>query len=206
MRQRTIVIAAVLGLALSLIPATGHAGTKVFVDYDRDANLGAYKTFAWVDPPNGRNMAEDHPLLHMRVMNYITAKLREGGLLIYPEDPDLNVTYYVATTEGFTVDVMSNGYAYGPGWTWGGYWGYSPGAVAVGTAVHSYEKGTLIIDIWDARTKQLVWRGVMKGVVPDNPDKVSKMIYKGIDKIVARWHKMKKEAAKEGAKTDAGRD
>ncbi len=204
MRLRTSVIAgAVLGITMSLVPATGQA-TKAYVDYDRTADLSKYTTFAWADPPNGRNMEEDHPLLHMRVVTYINAKLRQGGLKMYPDDPDLYVTYYTSTSEQFRVDVMSNGYAYGPGWVWGGYWGYSPGAVAVGSSVTSFDKGTLVIDIWDARTKQLVWRGMMKGTVPKNPDKVSKMIYKGIDQIIARWQKMKKEVAKEQARSGKG--
>ncbi len=204
MRGKHVISSVVLGLALSLVPAAAHARTKVFVDYDRTADLSKYRTFAWADPPNGRNMSEDHPLLHQRVVNHITGKLRDGGLLIYPDDPDLYVTYYTSTTEQFRIDVMSNGYAYGPGWTWGGYWGYTPGAVAVGSAVSSFEKGTLVIDIWDARTKQLVWRGIMKGIVPENPDKVSKMIDKGIDKIVAKWQKMQKEIAREQAKGTPG--
>ena len=51
--------------------------------------------------------------------------------------------------------------AEGPGWGWDPYWeGY--GGIGGGSSVttaHTYETGTLIIDIWDAKTNQATFRG-----------------------------------------------
>ena len=44
------------------------------------------------------------------------------------------------------------------GYGYGGY-GYGGGPLSATTTIRKYTRGTLVIDVWDARTKQLVWRG-----------------------------------------------
>ncbi len=190
-----------LAAAMAVMMACSSA-TTVWVDYDRDADFSKYKTFAWAEPEAGFTLEETSPLLHKRIVNYIKAKMEAGGLQYDPKDPDVYVTYYTSTKEEMSLNATTMGYSYGPGWYWDPYWygswGYGPTTTTVN--VTTYTKGTLVIDIWDAHTKQLLWRGSMEGTVPENPEAVSDMIYKGIDKIVAKWQSMKKEAAKERAK------
>jgi len=54
------------------------------------------------------------------------------------------------------VQVTDMGYGYGYG-----YRGYGGSAIDVST----YTEGTLVVDIFDSKTKQLVWRGVARGAV-----------------------------------------
>ena len=54
-----------------------------------------------------------------------------------------------------------------------------------------YERGTLIIDIWDAKKKQAIWRGSAEAVIKQNPQKAAKQIDKSIDKMVKRYQKMR---------------
>ncbi len=196
----------IIGMTLAVLfgfAGLGHAG-KVYVDYDRQADFGAYKTYAWL-PAKGFNLADVNELLHLRVKNYIEDKLEKGGYLLVEKNPDFLVTYYTASKDMTKINVVSMGYAYGPGWGWDpywtGYWGWGyGGSHAASGQVAVYTKGTLIIDVIDARTKQLIWRGTLKDSVPDNPDKISKKIYKGIDKIIRKWHAMRKEQLAQEAK------
>jgi hypothetical protein len=67
---------------------------------------------------------------------------------------------------------------------WGyGYWGgFNYGY----TEVRSYKKGTLVLDIVDARTHQLVWVGILdKEVRSVNPP--SKRIQKTITKLLKNF-------------------
>ena len=59
------------------------------------------------------------------------------------------------------------------------------------TTVSTYTQGTLIIDIWDAKTNKLLWRGSAEAVVPSNPGKQEALIYKAIDKMATRWDRMR---------------
>lgn len=50
-----------------------------------------------------------------------------------------------------------------------------------------YEQGTLVIDIVDAKTKKVVWRGwsqdTMTGVI-DNQDRLQKQVDEGVTKMM----------------------
>ena len=43
-----------------------------------------------------------------------------------------------------------------PGWAWGGY--YAPYGWA-DTYVYEYDEGTLILDVLEPKSRQLIWRG-----------------------------------------------
>jgi len=194
--RRAIAIALVTLFAVSSL---GMA--KVYVDYDRNAKFGSYKTFAWMDP-NGYDLEDSHPLVHKRIVQYIEAKMKQGGLEEVTSNPDLLVTYYVSTKEETQINTVSMGYGYGPGWGWDPYWSGYWGAYPMGstTYVSTYTKGTLIIDIVDAKTKTLIFRGTSTQTVSDNPAKTEKKIFKGIDKIVKTYRKMRKKQLKQEAK------
>jgi hypothetical protein len=46
-----------------------------------------------------------------------------------------------------------------------------------------YTEGTLVVDIYEAKTKQLMWRGVAQGELKDSPEKREKQLQKASDKL-----------------------
>ena len=79
---------------------------------------------------------------------------------------------------------------YGMG-TWGGYYGMSAGPVSTTTRVVEYTMGTLVVDIWDAATKELVWRGEVTDSLSDsNVEKNQKTVVKAISKLAAQGRKL----------------
>ena len=58
------------------------------------------------------------------------------------------------------------------------------------TRVVEYEKGTLVVDIWDAAKKELVWRGEVTDSLPDNVEKTQKTVVKAISKLAAQGRKL----------------
>lgn len=171
---------------VALLVAAPAAAQKVFVDYDRSADLESYKTFAWGPTPD-TSIKGESPLMHSRIKNAIEYHLTEGGLVEDMENPDLYVTYHTSTKE--EVQLHTTGYGYGGGWGWSPYWG--GGMSSSTTTSHTYERGSLIIDIWDAKKKEAVWRGTAQAVVKQNPERAAKQIEKAINKIVKRWQKMR---------------
>jgi hypothetical protein len=66
-----------------------------------------------------------------------------------------------------------NGFGYGPWWG-GGY----------GTAnVETYVEGTLVVDLYDANTKKMVWRGVATATASEKPTKNAAKMTKAVDKM-----------------------
>jgi hypothetical protein len=128
--------------------------------------------------------------MHSRIKNAIEYHMTEGGLVEDTGNPDLYVTYHTSSKEEVQLHTSSMGYGYGAGWGWDPFWGPGFGGGSTTTTSHSYERGSLIIDVWDAKKKEVVWRGTAQAVVKQNPQAAAKQIDKAIAKIVKTWDKM----------------
>jgi hypothetical protein len=176
-----------IGIAMIVLAAVPSAAQKVYVDYDIYADMDSYKSFAWVDT-NMTSLKMDYPEVDSLIKNNIEYYLVKGGMVEDTEDPDLYVTYHASTQNQTQFMTTTFGYAYGAGWNWGPYWG--PRMVS-GSMNTEFEKGTMIIDIWDARKKEALFRGTVVKIHADNPMKAVKQIDNGIDKIVEKYRKMR---------------
>ena len=55
------------------------------------------------------------------------------------------------------------------------------------TTESSYKVGTLVVDIFDAKGKTLLFRGTATDEISDNPEKNSKKISKAAEKMFKDW-------------------
>jgi hypothetical protein len=173
-----------LGLGLvALLCALPASAQKLQIDYDKTVDFERYTSFAWAATPE-TSLREISPLMHSRIKNAIEDEFGKTGLIQVEENPDILITYHTNSQAQLLYDTTSFGYGYGPGWYWGGGLGTST------TSGYSYQRGTLVIDIWDAETKQMVWRGVISGTVKKDPEKNAKQIYKGVKKLAGKWRQM----------------
>ena len=182
--MRFNIFAVVVAVVLIAAPC---AAQKVYVDYDSHADFESFKTFAWVDTDT-TSLKMDYPEVDGMIKNNIMYYLVKRGLRENNEDPDLRVTYHASTQNQTQLMTSTFGYNYGAGWTWGPYWG--PMMVS-GSMTTDFKKGTMIIDIWDARKKEAVFRGTITKIFADNPTKAVKQIDDGIDEIVKKFRAMR---------------
>ena len=167
-------------VALTVFLAAPAVAQKVYIDWDNDVDFSALETFAWKE--TGQPSLEDgEPLMHKHIVDGIISRLETAGLT-KSDDPDFFITYHGESDTEVRVDTTSMGYGYGRGWRWG-YAGPST------SRAYTYESGTLIIDAWDGKTQQLIWRGTASRTFSDKPDKARKQIDKAINKIVKKWDK-----------------
>ena len=61
------------------------------------------------------------------------------------------------------------------------------GPVTTTTTVRRYTQGTLVIDIWDTRTNDLLWRGTVTDIISDNPEKNEKKMKKAMEKLFKKY-------------------
>ena len=177
-----------IGLSiLFILAAVAASAMDIYVDFDRSGRFSWYKSYAYVETEE-TSLQGHHDLMHSRIKNAIEHYLSQGRMSENQDDPDLYVTYHAASSQAMKADPVSFGVGFGGGWARDPYWG----GVGVSTAnTSTYEQGTLIIDIWEAETKKLVWRGVAVDVFSDNSDKADKKINKAIEKMIKKWRKMK---------------
>jgi hypothetical protein len=98
------------------------------------------------------------------------------------------VVYHVAFDKQKDISTFSSGYGggYGPyGYGWGGGWGGG----TTSTQVRDILIGTLVVDMADAKKKQVVWRGMgVKEVdTTAKPEKRDKSINNAVTKIFKNY-------------------
>ncbi|MCD9085335.1 DUF4136 domain-containing protein [Stenotrophomonas sp. SY1] len=174
--MKAIAIAAVL--ATSLVACTSTPTVKT--DFDPSANFGGYKTYSWALKPQAGS-----PLVQQRIVDGINARMQAKGLREAPNG-DIALAAHIANSQKQTLDTFYSGTGMG-GWGWRGGWGGGMAMGSASTTVHTYDVGTLVLDMFDARTKQAVWRGTASGTVPSSPDKVNVAVDAGLDKMFASF-------------------
>ena len=185
----------VITIVLSMLAAPSFA-QKVTIDYDRDYDFSTIETYSWVKP----EQFERNPLMNQRIVNAIDYQLTMAGVRQIEKvdtDPDVYVTYHSNSKEQYQINTTNFGYGYGAGW-YGGYGGIGTST----SSVYSYQVGTLIIDVWDAETKNLVWRGTAEATISRKPEKMEKKIKKAITKLSSKWEQLVKKDMKEKEKAE----
>jgi len=154
---------AIAVVALAVVSAC--ASIEIETEYDRSIDFSAYRTYDWLREPrveSGHPRLDD-PALHNRVRNAAERELAAMGFeRIFEGSPDFWVTYHLSLRSRLDTQSISRGAGHAVGDSWG------PGPDRH-TAIHEYEKGTLIIDVIDARRDQLVFRGAAKKRLDNSP-------------------------------------
>jgi hypothetical protein len=177
-----------ISLGMGLILAAGCAGQSVTTDYSPATSFSQYKTFALVMPPD----TGAQQLLDQRVRNAVQAQLTTKGLTLADrQDADLYVGY------GMVDKTHTQVYSYNDGWGWGGgrwgwrYWRYG---VAWPTSsqrrIETYTDGTVVVNLVDAKTKQVVWESEVPDVVNipvDNPIRATKEVDAAVAKLFTKY-------------------
>ncbi|WP_417760206.1 DUF4136 domain-containing protein [Shewanella sp.] len=150
-----------LMLAAVALVLAGCASVNTGWDYDPAANFSQYKTYAWVDDKVSAEEYQHDGLLSQRVHNAVDNELAAKGFVkVAPEEAQLLVNYLTKIDKRATVDTFNAGMGYGP-YGYRGWWGASNSY----SQVREYDVGSLVLDLIDAKSSQLVWRGTAKNVV-----------------------------------------
>lgn len=163
---------AVTGLALTfgLAGCATSANVGVSSDFDHAVNFRNYHTWAWY--PKQASDTEGGPaqgyesFTDQRIRDAVAKDLATKGLMPATSEPDVYVAYSVRVENKQQV---ASGYPYSPyGYGYGGY-GYGGfGGYPYGGRSYNYKAGTVVIDIVDARRKELAWRGTGQAQLDQN--------------------------------------
>jgi hypothetical protein len=172
------------------------AGPKVRVDYEHGHNFSCYKTYRWVrtQPLQPTDASFPNQLMDKRIVGFVEEALAARHLVRVEGDADLLINYQVNVTEEpqYTTFTTSTG----PGWGWGGWgwggWGWGPGWGGVDSAVsvtttEPVAVGSLVINVVDARQKQLVFQGVSTATVSSKARTNTERLQKGINEIFEKF-------------------
>ena len=153
---------------------------QVRANWSKDASFSQYKTYEWVP-----SEATNHPFYRQYVgeyVNYALTKKKSLQQVSASQNPDLYVTYHFTTQD--VMDWQTYGYGFGSGW---GGWGWG-GPSYYQTRATPRVIGFLTIDLIDARTRKIVWRGeAIQDDVTKSGNAEEKQIAHSVYKMLDRY-------------------
>jgi hypothetical protein len=166
-RLRSVVVALLL-----VVASASSAAAAVQVERDPDVDLASFRTFSVkVGTPWGS------PICETRVAHAVSDVLVAKGLAPVDEpSADLLVVLHGSTKEKQHLTSFYTGWA---GWGWRHRWGY----VAPTYFLHEYTERTLVVDMFEAKTKQVVWRGTASGIASASFERIHRRLEKALEKM-----------------------
>jgi hypothetical protein len=158
--------------SLALLLGTIAVAQNVTYDFERATDFSKFKSYAWV-----RGTIVNDKLNHDRIVNAVNAQLASRGFtkVDTSANPDVLVAYHASFDRDLQITGSSSG--------WGGY--RLPGSRSGTVRTDDILIGTLAVDMVDAKTKTIVWRGTAtKEVdVAASPEKRERNINRAAEKL-----------------------
>ena len=170
-QQNSKFFSSALVVALLLVTAGPLAAQDVRYNFMPGADFSKYRTYKWV------NTGDAHPdqIMDAQIKQAVDSQLASKGMTKTDDDKaDLYIGYQTTVNQETQWDAWGSR-AFGMGW---GSWTSSTISV-----------GTLVLDMYDPGTKQLVWTGqATKTINPSsNPEKNMKNLDKAIAKLLKNY-------------------
>ena len=162
--------------SLIFLVALGSAfAQQVQTDFDHQANFSQYKTYSWqtITPPDS--------LWDARIKNAVDTQLAAKGWTQVPSGGDVAIVAIKTTQTQRSLQTFYDGM--GGGWRWRGFGGMGEAT----TTEQDYKEGTLLVDMYDAKTKQLIWRGSAEDTVSNKEETNEKNLNKGVAKMFKKF-------------------
>ena len=151
--------------ALLLLIALPATAAQVEVKFDSQADFSGYETYTWLSGnPAHREGAQE------TIMEAVERELASEGLRPVAEEGDLYVAAYVLPGE-HTLEDLAHPSA----------WDYWTGVRT--TDAYGVGGGTLVVDLVDGRTDQVVWRVLSSGSVKGSAKQIEKRLPRAISKM-----------------------
>jgi hypothetical protein len=164
-------VAALIGMLLLF--AGKASAQQVKTDYDRNANFAQYKTYSW------EHVKTQDPLDVDRIKSAVNTALAAKGWTQVDSGGDVSILAVEMTRDQQTLNTFYDGF--GGGWGWRRFGGGGLGEAT--TTTETYKVGTVVVDLFDTKTKQLIWRGTTSDTLSNNSDKNIKNLDKGVEKM-----------------------
>jgi Domain of unknown function (DUF4136) len=168
MKTRFALCAMLVGIA-----STIAVGQQISVNYNHSQSFTQYHTYAWGS--DNANKVQDSILAQVAIQN-IDSALQGKGLQMVKEDqnPDVLVTANGGMKQQTSYTAM------GMRGIGGGMGSITPQQNVV---------GTLVVDLYDAKNKSLVWRGIAQDTLNNKGNKNQQMVQKAVTKMFKQWPK-----------------
>jgi len=160
-------------LASMLLISVAALAQQVSVNYNHSQSFVQYHTYAWGS--QNQNQIQNSILAQVAQQDINNAMQAKGLQMVQEtQNPDL-----ILTANGGLRQQTSYS-AWGMRGIGGGMGGITP---------EQNVEGTMIVDLYDAKSKSLVWRGISQNTLNNNGNKNQQMVEKAVQKMFKQWPK-----------------
>jgi hypothetical protein len=153
---------------LLVVFATAAVAQQVHTDYDRHVDFSQFRTYSWA------KIMTENPLWQRRIQDAVDKQLQAKGWQRVDTGGEVALTAVGAAKNQQEYQTFYDGFG---GWRWGGF-----GDQATTTTVN-YRVGTLVVDMYNAQNKDLLWRGTSEDTLSDKPEKNEQKLNKAVSKM-----------------------
>ena len=156
--------------ALMLFAVTAAFGMSTKSDYEKNFDFSQLHTFAFKTDRASNDPLSTNTLEAGRIQNALAAQLEANGFSQAPQNPDFIVAFYSRSKQKTQVESsgIGPGFGFGRGFGWGygvpfrERWrnGFGPDIWT-----DNYTQGCIMADVIDAKTNEVVWRGVVTDTI-----------------------------------------
>jgi hypothetical protein len=171
-RSSLFAAAGLIGVLATTACATMQVNSYLGVGED----ITRYRTYHWAPPDpvsTGDPRLDNNEFFRDRIQSAVDRRLGERGFAkTAAATPDLVVHYHASVTQ----EVNANGLD-------------APTITCENCEPYVYDAGTIVVDLVDARTNRLVWRGWAEGSIDgaiDNQAYLERQIDESVAKIIER--------------------
>jgi hypothetical protein len=157
---------------LSILPAVVLLMAVTHTDYNHSVNFGNYKSYSWIKVEAGNS------LWQARIQHAVDNELQAKGWNLVPSGGDAAASAVGSVTNQQQLETQR------PGWR----------LVLEGVRrwnrdhdCREYSRGNLMVDIFDGRTKKLIWRGTAEKVLSGQPEKNEKKLQDTVDDMFKKF-------------------
>jgi hypothetical protein len=172
---RTVLAKIGIGVVLAMLACSVTRAQDVSTNYMPGTNFANYHTYKWVLIPNAE---QPNQIVDAQIKQAVDTQLAAKGLTKTDGDKaDLYIGYQVSLSQ----QRQWNAYGMGGGWRFGGGM-----ATATSSAINV---GTLVLDMYDPTSKQLVWTGRATKTLDSgaNQEKKQKNLNSAMKKLLSKY-------------------
>jgi len=157
-----------LTLVLAIAMTTGAArAASVKYDYDKSVDFASYKSWAWSEPET----AGGGSIPEARIRQALEAGFVADGFMQQDRAAvDFFVDYHAAARQDVRFDETFRGPGFGRD-----------------LRMNRMPMGVLVVDVIDARTGKLAWRGIVEDALASDPQKADKKTEKAVAKLLKKF-------------------
>lgn len=179
MKYATLLLLLVISLGCS-------PGLRVQTDTDPDYDLWSYKSFDWspkINIEESKNPIYYNELNDKRIKTAVTEEMFRLGYSNTAQSADLIIHYHIIVEDQSTVVGDPLGYH-------GSYW------IGLDREVYIFKVGTLLIDIMDPKSNNLIWRGQAQAFIDNqtSPKQVNQLVNRAVRKMFRKFPKRNSSA------------